>query len=100
MAFDPVGHSEKRKAASIHFRFNGLTGTQTERCDRECTVRYHYVVKMICASCTEREGFCGRLPKWFYVSYTYDVAHIHEIRPRHFILRCWAAGRDMKYGQS
>lgn len=81
MAFDPAGHREKRKAVSIHFRFNALTGTQTLRCDREHTVRYQYVVKMICASCTELEGFCGRLPKRYTVSYTYDTEHIHERRP-------------------
>lgn len=64
------------------------------RCDRECKVRYHYVVKMICASCTEREGFCGQLPKWYTVSYTYDTVHIHEIRQATsscvaLTRRCW-----------
>ncbi len=53
---------------------------------------------MLCASCTEREGFSGQLPKWYTVSYTYDTWNTTS----HFIPRCFkccAAGRDVKNTQ-
>lgn len=57
---------------------------------------------MICASFTECEGLCGQLPKCYTVSYTYDTALIHEIRPAtlSFItLNIVAVGRDVKKTQ-